>query len=75
MEALRDRQLPPGDELFDSSNHMQEANVEIVISWKISPRDGDQSFTSPSFAKESLTKLVEKNEEMFHADAQKQETD
>ncbi len=75
MEALRDRQPPPGDELFDSSNHMQEANVDIVISWKISSRDVDQSFKSPSFAKESPTNLVEKIEEMFQADAPKQETD
>ena len=75
MEALRDRQLSPGDELFDSSNNMEEANVDIVISWKISSRDGDQSFKSPSFAKESPTNLVEKIEEMFRADAPKQETD
>ena len=76
LSARSERSNLHGDELFDSSNQMQETNVEIVISWKISSRSRKR-FTTPSFAKEPPTRLIDSNEQtdVVALELKKKETD
>ena len=76
MEPLKETRSLPDDELFYSSNFMQETNGNNLISMEISSR-GSQSFRSPGFAKESPTRLIERIEqnEAAELELEKQETD
>ena len=76
MEPFTETRSLPDDELFYSSNFMQETNGNNLISMEISSR-GSQSFRSPGFAKESPTRLIERIEqnEAAELELEKQETD
>ena len=76
MEPFTETRSLPDDELFYSSNFMQENNGNNLISMEISSR-GSQSFRSPGFAKESPTRLIERIEqnEAAEFELEKQETD
>ena len=76
MEPFTETRSLPDDELFYSSNFMQENNGNNLISMEISSR-GSQSFRSPGFIKESLTRLIERIEqnEAAEFELEKQETD
>ena len=76
MEPFTETRSLPDDELFYSSNFMQENNGNNLISMEISSR-GSQSFRSPGFAKESPTRLIERIEqnEAAELELEKQETD
>ena len=76
MEPFTETRSLPDDELFYSSNFMQETNGNNLISMEISSR-GSQSFRSPGFAKESPTRLIERIEqnEAAELELEKRETD
>ena len=76
MEPFTETRSLPDDELFNSSNFMQENNGNNLISMEISSR-GSQSFRSPGFAKESPTRLIERIEqnEAAELELEKRETD
>ena len=76
MEPFTETRSLPDDELFYSSNIMQETNGNNLISMEISSR-GSQSFRSPGFAKESPTRLIEliEQNEAEELELEKQETD
>ncbi len=76
MEPFAEFRSLPDDELFYSSNFMQETNGNNLISMEISSR-GSQSFRSPGFAKESPTILIERIEqnEAAELELEKREND